>query len=362
MNIRPFATLLVFVLSLLVGGASVGRTWTDAAGELTVEAEFVTFQSELVWLHRKDGRVFGVPLDDLSQADRQFVGQEIARRAAQRKDTKNPPHRVPYGRGRRLAELAAEAIDEASGLACSRRHDGLFWTHNDSGGAARLYAFDVRGRDLGWCDLAGVTAFDWEDMASFTYREKPYLLLCDVGNNGRAAEVQILYLIEEPSIDLENGLAVKEVPVLETINFRYQDDHRDCEAVGVDPTDRTILLATKGRQASCFVYSLPWPEPNPRKVFVARRIATLSLPQTTAMDISPDGRRAVVLTYGDAFEYVRREGQDWATAFAGQPRRIVVPERVQGESLCFGSDGRTLYLTSEKRPTPLFEVPVLERP
>ena len=37
---------------------------------------------------------------------------------------------------------------------------------------------------------------------------------------------------------------------------------------------------------------------------------------------------------------------------------IVLPVRVQGEAICYGQDGKTLYLTSEKRPTPLWEVPV----
>ena len=43
-----------------------------------------------------------------------------------------------------------------------------------------------------------------------------------------------------------------------------------------------------------------------------------------------------------------------------KPREIIVPERVQGESMCFGPDGKTLYLTSENLPTPLFVVPVLK--
>ncbi len=34
-----------------------------------------------------------------------------------------------------------------------------------------------------------------------------------------------------------------------------------------------------------------------------------------------------------------------------------MPQRNQGESVCYGADGRTLYLTSEFAPTPLLEVP-----
>jgi hypothetical protein len=39
-----------------------------------------------------------------------------------------------------------------------------------------------------------------------------------------------------------------------------------------------------------------------------------------------------------------------------------LPPRVQGESICYGFDGRTLYVSSEKRPTPLIEIPVAAAP
>ena len=64
----------------------------------------------------------------------------------------------------------------------------------------------------------------------------------------------------------------------------------------------------------------------------------------------------MVLTYGHAFEYQRAPNEDWQQALATPARRIVMPERRQGESICYGSDARTLYVTSEKLPTPLFEI------
>ena len=89
---------------------------------------------------------------------------------------------------------------------------------------------------------------------------------------------------------------------------------------------------------------------------MAKPVATLTIPTTSAMDISPDGLRALVLTYGDAYEYTRQAGEDWSRGFARQPRVIKMPARRQGESACYGPDGVTIYLTSEKTPTPLIEV------
>ena len=153
-------------------------------------------------------------------------------------------------------------------------------------------------------------------------------------------------------------MSLAEAPIVQVINYSYEDDHRNCEAMAIDPTDRTILLVTKQREAKCLVYALAWPKNDPRRATSAKKIATLRIPLVTAMDVSPDDRRAVVLTYGNAYEFTRGEKETWATAFSRRPALIRVPERVQGESISYGPDGKTLYLTSEKLPTPLIEIPV----
>jgi len=101
-------------------------------------------------------------------------------------------------------------------------------------------------------------------------------------------------------------------------------------------------------------------KPAADRPYTARLIGEIATSPVVAMDISPDGRRAIVLTYADALEFVRRDGETWRQAFARRPRTIVMPRRRQGEAICYGPDGRTLYLTSEHTPTPLLEVPVLE--
>jgi hypothetical protein len=66
----------------------------------------------------------------------------------------------------------------------------------------------------------------------------------------------------------------------------------------------------------------------------------------------------MVATYGNLTEYVRAPGESWAAAFGRPGRTIAAPGRKQGESVCFGLDGKTLYLTSEGSPCPLLEIPV----
>jgi hypothetical protein len=334
--------------------AAEARTWTDRQGENQVEAEYLTSQAGKVWLRRlPDGRVFEIPLAELSTADQQYVEGLLREKDARKKAAESDQAgRIRYGPPRKLATLADHTIDESSGVASSRRQPGLFWTHNDSGGDAQIYLFDTKGRDLGSCVLADVLAYDWEDVASFTWQDKHYLLLGDVGNNGLAADVQILHLVEEPPVEPDKGVAVEKVPVVQTIFFSYEDDHRNCEALAVDPTDRTILLATKQFTLRCYVYALAWPKDDRKEALTARRIATLKIPLVTGMDVSPNGRRAVLVTYAGAYEFVRKASEDWAEALAREPREIEMPARIQGESIYYGAEGKKLYLTSEKTPAP----------
>lgn len=278
--------------------------------------------------------------------------------AAEKEPTR--PGQIQYGAGRQIARLANRQIHESSGLACSRRTSGVFWTHNDSGDGPVLYAFDTKGSHLASLRLQGAQARDWEDMASFRRGGKSYLLVGDIGDNrGRRASCTI-YVVAEPAVNPRTPNATGRLKPLWVIRFRYEGGPVNCEAVGIDPTDGTILLVSKEAALSCKVYALPWPKKPTAAVRVAKAIAELAVPIVTAMDISPDGRRAVVLTYLHACEFVRGPGETWSEAFSRRPRLIPMPPRRQGESICYGPDGKTLYLTSEKLPTPLIEVPVIQ--
>jgi len=264
------------------------------------------------------------------------------------------PAGIAYGQPRRLCNLADERIDESSGLAASHRRPGLFWTHNDSGDGARLYAVNAAGRCLAVCTLRGVRATDWEDMASFTLKGRCFLLAADVGDNAQRRKTCRLYVLGEPKVPGGGRTASLTATASVTIEFKYEDGPHDCESVAVDARNRKIYLVSKTVLAK--VYELPLPTRSPDGVLVAKAVAALPVPFAVAMDIAPDNTRAVVLTYGAAQEFTRAAGETWAQAFARAPRKLDMPSRRQGESICYGTDGKTLYLTSEKLPTPLYRV------
>ncbi|MDX1564715.1 MAG: hypothetical protein R3236_04870 [Phycisphaeraceae bacterium] len=268
-----------------------------------------------------------------------------------------PPPLRRYEPARLLATLADSRINESSGLAASLIRPDLFWTHNDSGDGPVLYAFDRKGRSVGSVELENTTAEDWEDMAACRLDGRAYLLAADVGDNSLKRRDYRLHLIAEPLLGRE-AVHLKLKPEM-TVRFRYEDGPRNCESVAVDGPARTIVLISKplrhGEAAE--VYRLPLPKAPTQKLLIARRIGRLAIPVPTAMDISVDAQRMVVIGYGPAvWMWQRRHAAEpWAQVLGRPGRRVAeAPLRIQGESVCFGHDGHSLYLGSEKRPAPLW--------
>lgn len=266
-----------------------------------------------------------------------------------------PP--VRYGTPKLLCKLKNKAVRESSGIACSRRRNDVLWTHNDSGGGPKLYAFNRDGDDLATYEIAGARVRDCEDLCSFVIEKTPCLLLADVGDNNAKRKLCTLYVVEEPAIP-DVTPARGRLKIERTIHFRYPDGPRDCESVAVDPAAGVVLLADKPRGLRCRIYALALKDRG--KVLQARRIAVVTFLVPTGMDVSPDGRRCVLSTYGPAYEFSRPAGQTWAAAFRRRPRQIDLPRRRQGEAVAYGADGKTLYVTSEGTPCPVWEIPVEE--
>ncbi len=276
----------------------------------------------------------------------------------------------------RVGFLESKTIDEASGLAASRRHPEILWTINDSGDRPVLYALSTKGAYAGKIHIDDAQNRDWEDLAAFRYGKKPYLVVGDVGDNAARRDYCTLYVIEEPDIIGLEVLKKARVKPAWRIDFRYEDGPCDCESIAVDVAARRILLLSK-RTEPPVLYALPLFAPNKRSVVVARKLATTphlkkagrSSPspsglhhlhpyryQPTGMDISPDNRQAAVLTYQFIYLYQRPKERNWEVVLSGLPKILELPELEQAESICFSVDGRYLFVTSEKCPAPLLKI------
>jgi hypothetical protein len=297
---------------------------------------------------------------------------------------------ISYTEGKKIARIENEDIEESSGMAISRLSEGVFWTHNDAGNKSRIFAFDESGRDLGTFRITDVKGRDWEDMASATLDDHHFLFIGDIGDNEEKRGFYMIIVVEEPEIgfppDTDSSLKNDiKTPVSDIIQFEYEDDSYDCESLSIDPQTGVFYLVTKvsGKKKSARVFELITPytktvyqkkmevkihKKGGMAVYTAKRIAKLDIRNATGMDISSAGTHAVVTTTDDdAYQFVRNPGESWSEVFKRKPEKIKLPKRKQGESICYGWDGMTLYLTSEQRDkgkkkhTPLFMVPAVNR-
>jgi hypothetical protein len=266
------------------------------------------------------------------------------------------PASIVYANGRLLCRLDNRRVNESSGLAVGRANPGVFWTHNDSGERrAALYAFDAKGGDRGEVRIAGVLPSDCEAMESYTLGGKHYLLLADTGDNSRRRSRYYLYIVEEPELPAER--AALKVPVAHAVRFAFKGGPQDGEGVAVDTESRKILLATRDTaRPRCLIFQLDLPTEKAVRNAVAEPVAMLKIRNGNALTVSPDGRRLVVGTYWDAYEFTRGKDETWRDALTRPGRKIAMPKRRKGEGIAYGTDGRTLYLTSEGAPCPLYEV------
>jgi hypothetical protein len=240
-----------------------------------------------------------------------------------------------------VTRLADPRIVESSGLALSRRHPGVVWTHNDSGDQARLFAVGSDGRTRAVLTLAGVEARDWEAVAAGRDdRGRPALFAGDIGdNNGVWPEVAV-YRVTEPAV-----LRDATVPAVR-YRLRYADGPRDAEALLIDPRSNRLYVATKA-QIGGGLYQAP-SRLDPTGINVLHHIARVP-PVVTDGAFLPSGRGFVLRDYQQAHVYT------------GPGRRVGsfdLPLQFQGESLTVSADGRSLLVGSEGPGSELWRVPL----
>jgi hypothetical protein len=265
-----------------------------------------------------------------------------------------------------IVGLTADArLKETSGLAPARRHPGKFWTHNDSGNGAELQLMSATGEHLATVSIDGVRNVDWEDLAGLELDGTPYLLIADTGDNIGLRKTLSFVVVEEPAA-LSEGMRIR--PAW-TVQFRWPDGARDCEAVAVDATAGDVLLISKKRvPPELFRVAL---RPSVAGVQVAERLGLLEgiaqpsaadlarspiygryRSQVTAADLSPDGRTLAVLNYQVVNLYERAANAPWADALS-MPIRLEFAWMPQAEAMTFSADGDALWVAGEQQPSPL---------
>ncbi|MFH0243863.1 hypothetical protein ACGRHY_15880 [Streptomyces sp. HK10] len=237
-----------------------------------------------------------------------------------------------------------ERITESSGLAPSRAHPGVYWTHNDSDDGPYVYAIDGRtGETVATVTLAGVTP---RDVEAVSVGPDGDVYVGDIGDNfgGRWPEVWI-YRFAEP------GRLADQTVEATRHTVRYADGPRDAESLAVHPVTGRVYIVSKHEDGGA-LYAGPDELPASGAATFTR-VADIGLWATDAA-FSPDGTRLAVRGYFGGTMYAWEDGR---------PRelgRLTVPVQRQGESVTFTPDGRTLLYGTEGERSPVQPMPLTE--
>jgi hypothetical protein len=271
-----------------------------------------------------------------------------------------------------VCNLQDPEVNESSGLAASARSSEYFFTHNDSGDSARIFAVNRKGETLATIRVPNAQNQDWEDMARGRDPQgQNVLFLGDIGDNqGKREQVQV-YRIPEPEVDVtRRGVRTQSEPATR-FELQYPDGPHDSETLLFNMANGTLYLVTKERlMRASGVYATTGPL-DPKQVNRLTKVGWIrfmSLPSTvrsltdalgrlmaTAGDISPTGDRVVVRTYTDAYEW-NIPNHDMGAAFLSKPTHLTLPPMRQGESAAYTYDGKAALFGSEKAESPIYEI------
>lgn len=258
-----------------------------------------------------------------------------------------------FHQGRQLGTLRSNLIDEASGIAASRKNAGVLWVHNDSGDPPRVFAMNSEGKHLGIYSLSGAGAWDWEDITIGPGPDpnKDYLYIGDIGDNKARHSSITVYQVPEPGVDANQSAVNTTLSGVETIKLQYPDGPRNAETLMVDPTNKDIYIISK--EISTKVYRAAYPQ-STTQTTTLEQVATLPLSMAVGGDISSLGDMIIVRGYNNALIWLRPEGTNLPDAFSGPACNVPLVLERQGEAICFDAAGCGYYTISEGWHQPIY--------
>ncbi len=295
---------------------------------------------------------------------------------ADEKKSVPPADKPQFGNAQLTGRLGDDRLVECSGMDTSLAADNLIWAINDNGHGPFIYALRIDGRSMGRVLVVGAQNRDWEGLDTFFWQGRPMILIADFGDNQEQHDTHTLYIVEEPELEGKRYSESSAVKLAWRIVFSYPVHKHDAEGVSVDAAGGKVLILTKHDNPP-LLFELPLIPPDypivANKVAAVRQIPPPSdedllqkngkyRSQPTALDLSPDGRQAVVLTYKHAYIFNRESHDSWAAALSGHPETVPLPlpqdrsDFRQREAICFVAGSRALLITSEGHGAGIFRL------
>lgn len=274
---------------------------------------------------------------------------------------------------RSVATRGPNDLAESSAAVMSQTQPGVFFTINDSGNDAVLFALDTTGNARGRWQVENATNRDWEaaargpcvrNSANSAPSSTTCLFVGDVGDNGASRTVVTLYQVDEPNVAAAPSEATLRS---DKLVVRYPDRPHDVEAMYVGPDGTTYLLTKRplkdlaGKGRPSLVFTVPATAWASRDTAVATLLDSLpivpgssALRRLTDASLSPDSRLLAVRTYGQVYIFA-------TDSITGRVINSVAPsvcnianiEGRPGEGITWVGAGPQLLLTREGRNAPI---------
>ncbi|MEU2022566.1 WD40 repeat domain-containing protein [Streptomyces sp. NPDC016469] len=222
-------------------------------------------------------------------------------------------------------------ITESSGLAASRLHPGIYWTHNDSDDGPYVFAVDSRtGKTVATITMKGVG--QPRDVEAISIGPDGNVYVGDIGDNLNGSWDHVwIYRFPEPK-------TLKDATVRATqFDVKYADGARNAEALMVHPKTGRVYIASKNEDGGGLYEGPAKLTTGGDNVF--KRVG--EVPWVTDGAFSPDGKELVLRSYFSARGYTFAHGR------LGKDYDVESPLLPQSESVTYTADGSALMYGSE---------------
>ena len=253
--------------------------------------------------------------------------------------------------GQEVGIVTDEEIDEASGLVASQVNPDAFWTLNDSGGPACVYALASNGNLRHKLCLEGAHNYDWEAIATAPCQpnedDKMCLFIGDIGDNRYERSYIKVYKIAEPILT-ETLTGETSSRDWQVVKYTYPDHAHNAESMLIDTSTRQLVIPTKS-DPQAKVFTAPLDLDDGATHTMEDTGIRLDLRLATDASTSADGQVIIIRMYQGAFLWPRKGGR--ASSIVDKLRTqeclVSVGMQRQGESVALNPSGTSYYTHSE---------------
>lgn len=299
-----------------------------------------------------------------------FSACSAVRSSRSENDNSTKKKAMRWGNPEVIGTIKTAEITESSGLVASRCQPNVFWTHNDSGDGAFIFALNEKGEKLGTFKVENAKNRDWEDIGILkTTGGECFLYLGDIGNNVKVRDESTIYRVKEPIVTDADKSSDKKKPSktedAQKIKIEYPDAPHDAETLFVHPQTGDVYILTKELEGASGVYKLS-KNYDVRKTNRLEKVADFTVPSIpngflTGGDVSTDGKRVVVCDYFAAYEIILPDAAaNFDEIWKQKPTLIQTGKRKQGEAVSYSTTGETIFLTSENPNSPVIKIEKLK--